>query len=664
MSVSITALDKDEATTPENLRRAGGFLGWMLHALASGIALDVMVPATKLSARIAHHAVDLGRHIGAASLVLVLSLLWERFGPRSRWVKLGAIAVAAGVLGWQLLPGDLRGSARTLAGMTGLTASTCRVVLAIVVSQVLTVGWLLVDVLAARRHGWSVLLALAAGSFVANLVLVPSRSPSVHLFLGIATALLLGGVSTAYLDRRRVHVTNKLGTTRVATVGLAIGLLAALWPLALSTQLDLKRWSPSLFSRFGGLQRMVRPNPPELDAAELAAGYYGPRDDMPPIPPTPRKRPKHPPIVLFITIDAVRADLLETESAKELPALSRFARLGAHFTNARSASAATVVSLASISTGKYFSQLRWTEYEGDDWLPEEHTTHLAEYLVAGGVDTVVVPGAPWQSERFGMTRGFLKGTFDKRKKKGVFTRGRKLYKRVRVAIRDRDPERPLFLHCHFFDPHRPYNSGKLKKGAPFDRYVSEVSTVDVFIARIWKSVRKLRLQDRTFMIIASDHGEAFGEHGVKHIHAVNLYEELVRVPLIVVGPGVRPRRIDEPVTLVDLSSTIMDLFDLDTPGDFMGQTLVPHLLGEDPVLDRPIVIEGLEKQAMVFRNGIKVIRDNRAKSVEIYDLANDPRELANLSEDVDLKTNPEYARLFQFFETHTYRAPGYEHPRR
>ncbi|MBL4685643.1 MAG: hypothetical protein JKY37_13695 [Nannocystaceae bacterium] len=125
-----------------------------------------------------------------------------------------------------------------------------------------------------------------------------------------------------------------------------------------------------------------------------------------------------------------------------------------------------------------------------------------------------------------------------------------------------------------------------------------------------------------------------------------------------------PQVVDEPVSLVDLGPTILDIFGLETPGDAMGQSLVPYLRGDRPVLMRPIVAEGLQKQAMVFPSGLKVIRDNRSKTIEIYDLEKDPDEVVNLSDTIDLSTSPEYSRFFHFFEAHTYREDGYVHPRR
>jgi arylsulfatase A-like enzyme len=80
--------------------------------------------------------------------------------------------------------------------------------------------------------------------------------------------------------------------------------------------------------------------------------------------------------------------------------------------------------------------------------------------------------------------------------------------------------------------------------------------------------------------------------------------------------------------------------------------------------DRPIVAEGLLRQAMIFDDGYKVIRDQRDETVEIYNLATDPGEAHNLSDDVDLSTEEHLLALDRFFEVHTYRADGYTPPLR
>ena len=138
---------------------------------------------------------------------------------------------------------------------------------------------------------------------------------------------------------------------------------------------------------------------------------------------------------------------------------------------------------------------------------------------------------------------------------------------------------------------------------------------------------------RTVVIVSADHGEAFGEHGTTH-HRLTLYEELVRVPLLIWGPRIAPRRIDTPVSLMDLGPTVLDLFRQPTPGAVMGQSLVPLFTGPSATkqaeLTRPILAEGRLKKALYLDERLKVIVDDRFHTAELYDLDDDPGELNNL----------------------------------
>jgi arylsulfatase A-like enzyme len=161
--------------------------------------------------------------------------------------------------------------------------------------------------------------------------------------------------------------------------------------------------------------------------------------------------------------------------------------------------------------------------------------------------------------------------------------------------------------------------------------------------------------------VAADHGEAFGEHGTIY-HTKTLYEELLRVPLIVRGPGIAARRIDRHVTLMDLGPTLLDVFGVDTPPGFMGQSLVPLLQGRDAPLDRPVLAEGRLRRALYFGDHLKVIEDERRKLVEVYDLLADPGEMRNLFDADSQRVLPGLAALRAFFEAHAYAKPGYSPP--
>jgi choline-sulfatase len=117
------------------------------------------------------------------------------------------------------------------------------------------------------------------------------------------------------------------------------------------------------------------------------------------------------------------------------------------------------------------------------------------------------------------------------------------------------------------------------------------------------------------------------------------------VPLWIRIPELDPRVIDTQVSLMDLGPTILDLMGAATPGSFMGQSLVPALRGLPLELSRPLGAEGRLKQALVFPDGIKAVRDQRTYTQEVYDLNNDPGETNNLVESAD----PKYLREVDAF---------------
>ena len=132
---------------------------------------------------------------------------------------------------------------------------------------------------------------------------------------------------------------------------------------------------------------------------------------------------------------------------------------------------------------------------------------------------------------------------------------------------------------------------------------------------------------RTALIVGSDHGEGFGEHGVFH-HNKTLYEVMVHVPLMVEMPGVKPRVVDQFVSLMDVAPTILDLFHVPTPGNWMADSLLPFLEGGRIDPNRVIFMDKQNESALLFPDGLKVIR--RGGVEELYDVRKDATEADNL----------------------------------
>ena len=141
----------------------------------------------------------------------------------------------------------------------------------------------------------------------------------------------------------------------------------------------------------------------------------------------------------------------------------------------------------------------------------------------------------------------------------------------------------------------------------------------------------------TAVIITSDHGEAFGDHGMWK-HAFRLWDVLVKVPMLVYAPGIEPRRIKERRSLIDLAPTIMDLLGQPPLAQFVGESLVPELYGAPPQRRDVIVMElnadsHNPPQRAIVRGDYKLIVDgpNAGWKHALYNLAEDPGEKTDLA---------------------------------
>ncbi len=124
------------------------------------------------------------------------------------------------------------------------------------------------------------------------------------------------------------------------------------------------------------------------------------------------------------------------------------------------------------------------------------------------------------------------------------------------------PGRRFFAWFHFLDPHDRYlpheGIGPYGKTGR-DAYDGEVTYTDQYIGKLLDFVAKQEWGARTAFIVTGDHGEAFGEHH-QFVHGFELWQNLVRVPLLFVVPGATPRHIDNPTSAIDLAPTILDLY--------------------------------------------------------------------------------------------------------
>ncbi len=197
-----------------------------------------------------------------------------------------------------------------------------------------------------------------------------------------------------------------------------------------------------------------------------------------------------------------------------------------------------------------------------------------------------------------------------------------------------DPK--FFLFFHVFEPHKPY--APPDRFAHFGPYDGEVATADEAVGGLLQTLRERGLYDRAAIILLADHGEGLGDHGEEE-HGLFLYNETIRVPLIVKLPGSRHggRRLATTVQLIDLVPTVLDLVGADAPRGLRGRSLRPLLEDQTSTLpDTGVYSEAMYSRFHFGWSELHALTDQRYRYIrapkeELYDLEQDAGERHNLS---------------------------------
>jgi phosphoglycerol transferase MdoB-like AlkP superfamily enzyme len=181
--------------------------------------------------------------------------------------------------------------------------------------------------------------------------------------------------------------------------------------------------------------------------------------------------------------------------------------------------------------------------------------------------------------------------------------------------------------------HHPYDTpeaGPFSTASERDRYLNALWYGDKALGRFLQELTARGLDTNTVFVIYGDHAEAFGQHVGNYGHTLNIYEENVRVPLLIVAPGLinEPIRVPRTASLIDLAPTVLDLFGLKTPPDYQGTSL----------------FQPAERMALFFTDyslGLLGLRDCNWKLIfevesghsQLFDLQNDAAEQRNIASD-------------------------------
>lgn len=349
--------------------------------------------------------------------------------------------------------------------------------------------------------------------------------------------------------------------------------------------------------------------------------------------------------VLIVSIDTIRADRVGSYgyAGARTPTLDALAARGLRFRQASTVMPLTLPAHASLLTGT-FPAFHGVRDNGGFYLSDEHDT-LAEILHNRGLRTGAFVGSFVLDSRWGLRQGFDK-YFDDFDLSGSATAALDEIQRPANEVVDQalqwlgqDLEQPFFAWVHLYDPHTPYAAPEPFRAA-FPRtldgaYDAEIAFVDQQIGRLIAHLTSAGQLDRTLIVAVGDHGESLGEHE-EYTHGFFLYDAALQVPLIMAGPGVPHRTVDDQVRIVDVMPTVLEFLGLSPPDAVQGATLVPAARGER--LDLVAFAETWFPRYHYGWNELMAVRDGRYKFIlaprrELYDLQADPREQRDLSQE-------------------------------
>jgi arylsulfatase A-like enzyme len=378
------------------------------------------------------------------------------------------------------------------------------------------------------------------------------------------------------------------------------------------------------------------------------------------------------PNIVLVALDTVGAEHLGTEvpGLGHTPNLDRLAAEGIRFERAFSTAPWTQPAIASIFTSRMPSShgvLRLNHV-----LPSAAVT-LAERMRSEGYTTAGFVTHHLLAEKLGFAQGFahwneehVGGHRD--------INSRELTDSVIAWLDANRGDEPFFLFVHYFDPHYAYHhheahdltsdyDGPLVPAmniwtlrnmrdelSPTDvdyligLHREEIAFTDHHVGRLLEHLRALGVDDRTVVAVVGDHGEEFMRHGWIG-HTRTLYDELIRVPLILRLPGAAGARVESsPVSVLDLAPTLLEVAGAEPDPEAQGISLLLSLMEAAPLPKRDLLAEvsfegkrrdvGKEKTVFLttlIRGDLKIVHDLASDRFTVFDRSTDPEELVDLA---------------------------------
>jgi arylsulfatase A-like enzyme/predicted Zn-dependent protease len=348
--------------------------------------------------------------------------------------------------------------------------------------------------------------------------------------------------------------------------------------------------------------------------------------------------------VILITLDTTRADRLGCYgfSRIETPTIDGWAARGVRFANCIAPTPLTLPSHSSILTGT-LPLFHGVRDNGGFILPEEITT-LAEIFQAQGYATGAFVAAYVLDSKWGLGQGFDTyfdrfdlGKFDKI---SLGTVQRPANEVMDEALKWLEKNRgtKFFSWIHIYDAHTPYEPPPpYAEEYARNPYLGEIAFADSQLARLEQFLSGNGLDERSFLVIAGDHGESLGEHE-EATHGFFIYQEATHVPLIFVTPfaGFKGLSVATVSSLVDIMPTVLEMAGLPSPGQVQGESLVPFFFQPKKDPDRYVYSETYYPRFHYGWSELRGYQNRRHKLIlapeqEFYDLLADAEETRNLA---------------------------------
>lgn len=377
--------------------------------------------------------------------------------------------------------------------------------------------------------------------------------------------------------------------------------------------------------------------------------------------------------VILLTIDTLRQDEIGIYGNSALtPYLDSLAEKCIIFKNAQAIGPYTQVSFPGILTSSYYF-----DYGRSTHLSPQKVL-ISEPLRKAGIVTAAIHSNPYISGFFGWNREwdfFYDSMQDEVSDKVPYTEGEVINKKVdgwlSSHIKDKD-YRPFFLWVHYMDIHEPYipkrkyadmvhpsvnltedEMFQLFKETLLKRDVSNKDKIDILrklyeikiretddhVKHFFEILEKFDILKDSVIIITSDHGDEFNEHGGLS-HDGKMFQELLKVPLLIFDPSIEKQKVSKTfVSNIDIPPTIIHLFGLGAVKSFQGQSLIPladykekGCFGE-AIEKSGHRIKETDKEAYYYiENNLKIIYRGNSNKWEMYNLQDDPMELHNIIE--------------------------------